>query len=412
VTRAASALALWLALAAGAARAVELDAGEFKFDLTGNLREVLTDTRAVDASDVFPPPGRAFSLGESASLLSTTRLRIGLEGRYGDHWSGQLVYDNELYLGSGRDSLAFRTANALGSPTFLDLDQTLVDSDDATWRHLLYRGWVRYQNDDFDVTLGRQRIALGRGRLWTPSDIFNFIPPLAVEADQRIGVDSLLARAKLADGLWAEVIAAPERHDHHPRSALRLELGRRQLDAAVMVAKIDRDYLFGADFATNLADAALRGEITETWHQQGKATLQAVLSLDDTLPLGTGLYVLVEHFYNQNVVRHASVAEALRGDLGLQGLALRFAPLPQLVTFVRNQTGFELGYDLTPLLRADLLWLHDWNGPSEALVPSITWSARQNLDLSLGVQLFGGNSGTGEYGGLAPLWFLRSDVYF
>jgi len=414
LTRRARALGLALALGALPAGAVELDYGDWKLDFTPTVREILTYTRALDAEDVFPPPDKAFSTGLSSSLFSTTRLRLDLQARYGDHWSGQLTYDNELYLGNGRDSLAFRAAEQLGSPTFLDLDQTLVDSDDATWRHLLYRGWVRYEDDDFDVTLGRQRIALGRGRLWTPSDIFNFIPPLAVEADQRVGVDSLLARARIADGLWAEAIVAPERHDHHPRSALRLELGRRQLDAAIMVAKIDRDYLLGADFATNLLDAALRGEVTETWHQDGKQTLQAVLSLDYTFPLGNGLYGLVEHFYNQNVVAHVSVNQALGEtvQVGLERTFALFSPLPQLVTFVRNQTGFQLGYDVTPLLRADLLWIHDWNGPSEALVPSVTWSARSNVDVSVGVQLFGGNHGSGEYGGLAPLWFFRGDVYF
>lgn len=412
MTRGALGLGLALALAAGSAGAVELDTGDWKFDLSANVRELLTYTRALDADDVLPPPGHAFSTGLSSSLLSTTRARIDLEGRYGAHFSGQLVYDNELFLGNGRDSLAFRAAEQLGAPTFLDLDQTIVDSGDATWRHLLYRGWIRYQDDDFEVTLGRQRIALGRGRIWTPSDIFNLIPPLAVEADQRVGVDSLLARARLADGLWVEAIAAPERHDHHPRSALRVELAQRQIDLALMVAKLDRDYLVGADFATNVADAALRGEVTETWHQDGKQTLQAVLSLDYTFPFGTGVYALVEHFYNQNVVQHDAVTNLLRADVGLALVAEILAGPPQLLTFSRNQTGFELGYDLTPLLRADLLWIHDWNGPSDALAPSLTWSARSNLELSVGVQLFGGNAQTGQYGGLAPLWFARADVYF
>jgi len=64
------------------------------------------------------------------------------------------------------------------------------------------------------------------------------------------------------------------------------------------------------------------------------------------------------------------------------------------------------------LLRADLTYIQDWQGPSEALVPSVTWSARSNLELAIGVQLFGGNHGAGQYGGLAPLWFFRGDVYF
>jgi hypothetical protein len=403
-------VAVGLALVLGAARAgaVELDWGDWKLDLSASLREILTETRELAVSDLPLDPNEPVPL--SSSLLSTTRARLQLEARYGDHWSGQIVYDNELYLGSGRDSLAFRVAEAQGAPTWLDLDHTIVDSRDATWRHLLYRGWVRWENSDFDVTVGRQRIALGRGRIWTPSDIFNLIPPLAVEADQRVGVDAARARARLYDDLWIEGIVAPEEHDDHPRGALRLGLSEREADGALMLAKIDRDYVLGADFATNVVDAALRGELTETWHDHGKATLQAVLSLDYTFAIGTGVYGLVEHFYNQNVASRSDLEALVRSDTGLTRLAER--QQPQLVTAARNQTAVELGYDLTPLLRADLLWIHDWNGPSEAVAPSLVWSLRSDVELAGGVQLFGGSDGAGQYGGLPPLWFVRADVYF
>jgi len=419
------AVGLVLALCAARAQAVEWDSGDWKLDFTASVRQLLTVTRELDVRDLPLDPNLPVPL--RSTLLDVTRLRLQVEARYGDHWSGQLAYDNEWYLGTGRDSLAFRAAEALGSPTWLDLDQTLVDSGDLTWRHLLYRGWVRYQSDAFEAVLGRQRIALGRAQLWNISDIFNPIPPLAVEADQRIGVDALLARVRLVDDLWGALIVAPEEHDQHPRSALRLELSERQVDGALMVAKIDRDYVAGFDFSTNLGDAALRGELTETWHfhgrqgpgclapdcrEHGRNTLQAVLSLDYTIPVGTGLYALVEHFYNQNVLSHDSLAGALAADTGLVLLAQRLVPPPQFQTFSRNQTGFELGYDLTPILRANVLWIHDWNGPSEAWVPSLVWSVRSDLDLTVGVQLYGGSDGSGDYGGRAPLYFARLDLYF
>lgn len=415
---AARALALVLAVCAAPAGAHEFDFDDWKFDFKSTLTELVTVNRELRVR--FPDPNDPTALPtlqEAGSLLSTTRLRLELQGRYGDHWSGQLVYDNEFFLGSGRKSLAFQAANQLGAPTWLDLDQDIVDSGDLTWRHLLYRGWVRYANDDLEVVLGRQRIALGRGQLWTPTDIFNLIPPLAVEQDQRVGVDSVLARVKLVDDLWAAAIVAPEHHDEHPRSAFRLELSKRAVDAALMLAKIDRDYLLGGDFATNLGDAALRGELTETWfHDQPgpNPKLQAVLSLDYTFPLGTGLYALVEHFYNQIVVDRATAAQAflqpgLSEDSGLRLVAA--SREPQLVTIARNQTGVQLGYDLTPLLRGSFLWLHDWNGASEAFVPSLVWSPVDWTELSAGVQLFRGSK-TGQYGGLPALWILRADVFF
>jgi hypothetical protein len=413
------ALTLALLFTAPDARAVEFDSGDLKLDLGASLRELVTRSREVRTDDVFPAPDGSFSLGASPSLLAQTRVRIDLQARYRERFSAQVSYDNELFLGSGRKSLAFALADARGNSTWADLDRTISDTQDATWQHLLYRGWLRYEGDDVELTIGRQRIALGRARLWNPTDLFNPIPPLAIEGDQRIGVDSVVTRVRVTNELWASAIVAPQSTSALYRSALRLELSRRSLDAALMFARIETDSVYGADFATNLGDAALRGEGTWTFHAHGGHTTQLVGSLDYTFDIGSGLYALVEHFYNGNTFSRDALGDTLDALPPLtpeQGLSLLTQPgvLPQsqLVTSSYNQTGVDLGYDLTPLVRLDVLWIHDWEGPSEAFVPVLTWSALQNLELSLGAQIFGGRDGAGNYGGLEPLYFARVDVYF
>jgi hypothetical protein len=414
-----AALLLAAILTAGEGRAVEIDRGDWKLDLSASLRELIARSRDIRTDDAFPGPGGTVSLGVSPSLLSQTRARIDLQARYREHFSGQLSYDNELFLGSGRKSLPFALADARGSETWIDLDRTISNAHDLTWQHLLYRGWVRYQGDDLELTVGRQRIALGRARLWNPTDLFNPIPPLAIEGDQRIGVDSVVARVRVTSDLWASTIVAPQDRDDLYRSALRLELSRRSVDAALMFARIETDSVYGFDFASNVGDAALRGEGTWTFHEHGGHTTQLVGSLDYTFDIGAGLYALVEHFYNGNTFSRETLRDTLTALPPLtpeQGLSLLtqpgVLPLSQLVTSSHNQTGLELGYDLTPLLRLDLLWIHDWEGPSEALFPVLTWSALQSLELSLGAQVFGGRDGEGNYGGLDPLFFARIELYF
>ena len=420
MTRAAGAAFLLAALLeAGAARAAEYDSGELKLDLSASLRELVASTRELRTDDAFPAPDGTFSLGVSPSLLSQTRARIDLQARYRERFSAQLSYDNEVFTGSGRKSLGFALADERGHETWIDLDRTISDTHNATWQHLLYRGWVRYEGDDVEVTVGRQRIALGRARLWNPTDLFNPIPPLALEGDQRIGVDSVITRVRVVDDLWASAIVAPQNSDDRYRSALRLELSRRSLDAALMFARIQADSVYGFDFATNVGDAALRGEGTWAFHEHGGHTTQLVASLDYTFDIGAGVYALIEHFYNGNTFSRESLRRTLSALPPLtpeQGLSLLtqegVVPTSQLVTSSHNQTGLDLGYDLTPLVRLDLLWIHDWEGPSEALFPVLTWSALQSLELSLGAQFFGGRDGEGNYGGLDPLYFARIDVYF
>ena len=414
-----AALLLAAILSTRAGHAVELDRGDLKLDLSASLRELIARSREIRTDDAFPGPGGTVSLGVSPSLLSQTRARIDLQARYREHFSAQVTYDNEIFSGTGRKSLGFALADARGKETWADLDRTISDAHDLTWQHLLYRGWVRYEGDDVEVTVGRQRIALGRARLWNPTDLFNPIPPLALEGDQRIGVDSVVTRVRISDDLWASAIVAPQNSSDLYRSALRLELSRRSVDAALMFARIETDSVYGLDFATNVGDAALRGEGTWTFHEHGGHTTQLVGSLDYTFDIGAGLYALVEHFYNGNTFSRATLRDTLTALPPLtpeQGLSLLtqegVLPTSQLVTVSHNQTGVDFGYDLTPLLRLDVLWIHDWEGPSEALFPVLTWSALQSLELSLGAQVFGGRDGEGNYGGLDPLYFVRIDLYF
>jgi hypothetical protein len=278
-------------------------------------------------------------LREANALLSTTRLRMELQGRYRDHWSGQVVYDNEFFLGSGRESLAFQAAKELGAPTWLDLDQTIIDSGDVTWRHLLYRGWLRFANDDVEVVLGRQRIALGRAQLWNPTDIFNLIPPLAVEADQRVGVDSLLARVKLT-------ACGPRRSTRLSATTITWQAGgsssQRQVDVVLMVAKIDRDYPRAATSPRTRRRAAR--ELTETG--TGAATRSSGSCRSTTRSRSARPYALVEHLQPERGERESALA-ALQTPAS-RGLGPRWRTRACLSSSPRATTASPLGYDPTP----------------------------------------------------------------
>jgi len=383
------------------------------WELGGELRSLYTFTRTPDAERVLVE-GSARSVD---TWLLLTRPRARMQLAYGDHVEGELVYDLELRTGSGLDSLAFRAGDAIGTRTWLDADRVISQHADLDVRHGLYRGWLRYASENVELTLGRQRIPLGRGRLWNPADLFNSIPPLALQGDQRIGKDALLARARLAGELWGSLIWAPEDDPDEQRSAVRLELERPELDIAGFAGHFGRDEVVGLDLARNLGDAALRLELTWSHLARGDRVVQAVASVDRTLALGSGLYVLVEHFYNENTLRPLpldalppapSVEEGLRAFDGFDR-----GELDRLATQVRNQTGLALGYSLTPLLRADLLWLLDWHGPSLATFPVLSCDVGSGFEIRIGAQLFlGPERRRSEYGDVPNLLFFELGAYF
>jgi hypothetical protein len=402
VTRLAGLVSLALSLLPCAARGVyELGSGDLRAELEGHVRVLGTFTREEEA-ERFLESG---STRRSDSGLLLTRARITARAAFAERLYGQVSYDMELRTGSALDSLAFALGEEIGTRTWLDADRTFLDNPDAHMRHALYRAWVRYEGERFDLTAGRQRIALGQGRLWNPTDLFNPIFPLDVEGDQRIGQDAAVARVRLSKQLRLAGIWSPQDDPDEHRWAARLELDRKEVDGGLMVGSFQRDWVFGADFAASVAGAAVRGEATLTDLRSGGRIWQVVGSVDRNFPLGSGLYVLVEHLYNENLV-----------DPGLAGASLLAAleglVLDRITTLVRNQTGLEVGYDLTPLLRADLLVLYDWHGPSVATVPSLRYSFRPDVEIALGAQLFLGPHARSEYGDRSNLLILQIDAFF
>jgi len=403
------ALALLLCAPALPGAAAELDRGDLRLELTANARALYTFTRELMLDD--------FAEGKqtrSDSWFGLTRARFDLEGVYGDNWFAEVVYDVEGRFGTGLDSLRFAVSDRIGTRTWMSWDRTFSDHENANWRHLIYRAWARYEGDRADVTLGRQRIPLGRTRLWNPTDLFNPIFPLAIQGDQRIGQDGVRGTYELADRVWGEFIWTREEDPNLTKTALRLEVVRPAIDAALMAGRFDHDYVFGLDFARNLGDAAIRGEATFTHPDEGDDFWQAVMSIDYNFPVGNGVYALVEHLWNENTIDSSGVPPPLGG---LETVLVEIARqqsilLDRITTFEKNQTGFQLAYEWNPLVNTSLLWLYDWHGASAAIFPVATLTLTDDVQLSLGSQFFVGRRGESEYGDQTNLVFVQLDAYF
>ena len=408
VSRAAACALLLAGALAAPAGAVELDRGDLRLELTNHDRLLFTSSRELYLDDFLDG-----SQTRKPSWLLTGRMRLDLEAAWRDQLFGQLVYDLEGRTGPGLDTLRFALSDAIGTRTAIDLDRTFSERADFNGRHLIYRGWLRWEEERWDLTVGRQRIPLGRTRLWNPTDLFNPIFPLAIQGDQRIGQDGARARVKLADRVWGEAMITRQSDPWITKSAVRIETLQPQLDGALMVGLFGEDYVFGADFARNLGEAALRGEASWTAADDRDDFLQAVLSLDYTFSIGNGLYGLVEHLYNENLVRDLIPPSPLAGaGAVIQAIAVQQSILlDRITTLDRNQTAIALGYELTPLVRADLLTIYDWSGTSTAIFPVLGVSLSDDLQLSLGAQFFVGASGS-EYGDLTTLVFVQLDAYF
>ena len=405
------------ALAPGAARTAEFEHGDLRGALSASLKSIYTFSRATRADDFVEDFNNLQTTRRKDTWSLLNRARVTGEAVWQDRVYAQVVYDNEVRTGTQLDSLGFAIAREIGSQTWLNWDREISDHADGNWRHLLYRAWARWEEDGFDLTVGRQRIALGRGRLWNPEDLFNPIFPLAIEGDQRVGQDAAVLRLRLRPGLWARAIVSPQDESREYRFAGRIDYQHALLDAGFMVGSFRRDFVVGADFATNLADAAFRSEVTYTSLDRGSHVWQAVASLDYNFDIGDGVYGLVEYLYNEHTVDSLDLAPPpppLDASRLVRALALGRQPvLDRITTINEHQTGVSLSYEINPLLSASVLVLYDWKGASAAFAPSLSWSPLSDVVVSVAAQLFvGRDEADTEYGDTPGLLIVSFEAYF
>jgi hypothetical protein len=326
------------------------------------------------------------------------RLRLRAEERL-DHFSWELVYDHSwLYGGVVRDA-QYQAASSLPYPTYLDLTAYIYRGQSLDWRHSLYRGWLQYERDQLLLTLGRQRVAWGSGRIWNPTDRFNPVDPTAVEKDQKVGVDAFNTAWRY-DGFGSfQVILAPGSSEHN---VTRKVAGRWQdtfgeFDVAAMGGLFGSEQVLGIDFAGNIGDGGGRLEVVRSTSGPDGAYTQLMAGYDYTLFhawFPGGLYLGVEYFYNGASSQHHSLTSQDR----LQSLS-------------RSLWGGMLGYDLTALLRFDFLLLADMTRHSFFYAPRVIWSVTDSVDLAAIVQL-PTDGQSGEFASQRPLYAMQLDWYF
>ncbi len=434
--------------------------GDASFSVGGRIRQIGLYTRQTDADDF------SHSIAADIAALGTrcvtavgfancpafdevgkkdvgqglTRLRIELDLAMTSWLSAVVIYDNEVLYG-GIDTLEAQLGSQIASDSFLGAEGELSDGSHHEWRHQLYRGFVRVETRRFELEVGRQRVAWGVGRLWNPIDRFSALPPLSLQPDVTPGIDGINGRFNFDGFNYLQVVYAPGPSRREERWAVRLHGVVWDADLSLMGGAFEEAPTVGFDVARNLGDAAfgIEAVFTSPKHKVWKIGdpgprqipdyWQVVASIDINVDVGTGVYVLAEYLYNGNALGFRS---GRAGPLLSLFESTNTPPIPglpppappyvtgadadifgasRIVTNAAHQVGVQLGYDVTPELRGDLVTLVDLNGGSAAFFPNLKYSPIDSVELTLGVQLFAGPRQS-QYGSSEALVQLLADWFF
>lgn len=362
------------------------DAGEGAAGLrfSGHLRSLLVRSARPDPGD---PP----------DTLEANRLRLAWQGRLAPSLAVELQYDNELAVGTRAGITALRQAASQTGRSGWDLESSYAQGPKHLAQHRLHRGHLTWSIGATDVRVGRQRVAWGTGRFWSPLDLLNPPSTTALEPGERQGVDAVLVEHRPSAQAALSLVHAPVRGGRSDNRLLRWRDNRAGVDYALTGGQSADGRLAGVDLAGQWGGAGWRAEATWTRPHAASAYRRWLLGWDhafaNTLSLSAELF-------------HDGSGQA---DPARYELPALLAGTRQ--TLGRRYLGLYASYDLAPLLRWTNALAVNLEDHSRYFSPRLSWSARPDVELSLGLQSFAGRPGA-EFRLRKDLVFAQAQWYF
>lgn len=334
---------------------------------------------------------------DPGQFLNLTRIRLRPSLR---PWTdGDLALEYEV-------TGLYKTSNftAVGDPPastnqLADLSWVLIDGEHYAARHFIDRLYFKQLFSVGEFVLGRQRISMGTGRIWNPTDLFNPINPANFAKIEKDGVDAFTGRVYLGSFTDLSFVYNPYDDFDHQNIGLKFRSNLAEYDFSVLVGQFgDRDVL-GADFAGNFFDAGFRGEaIYSGLHGDfSDGFVRGIVGFDNQFT--PELYALIEYQYNGEGTtdRYAYDLEAL-----LSG---------EILNVSTQYLALMASYLVHPLVTVSATSISNLVDGSGLVACSAHYAVTGNAGILAGAQLSYGEDLT-EYWYYPPTVYVQFDVYF
>lgn len=335
--------------------------------------------------------------GKKELVSDLNRVRLSPLYQPSDNFFIQADIDNEMVTSTYGKSTTFN--NIWGIDDYDDpLGYTWVpyESNHVYYRLKINRAFAKYTLGSFTFTLGRQLVRYGSGRLWNPLDILNPLSPTSIEgADEQKGIDALRVEFYPTTRSEISLVYSPQYKDNsrekdnmnvnNDNIICRYRNSFGDTDVAVLAGRVVLKSVYGADIATIVYDGMLRGSVLYTVPDTGSPWATANAGYEYTFI--SGIYLLVEQFYNRNCLNKNDELMSAWTEQQLHGTTQKVYSLisGQFITYNQHYTGCEISKDITPLLKASCYFIIDFQGGTVFFSPSVTWNPFENIELSGGV---------------------------
>jgi len=283
--------------------------------------------------------------------------------------------------------------------------------------------YLRASFSRFDVTVGKQQIALGTGYAWNPTDIFNQ-KDLLDPSYENPGINAVRVEIPLGHRSLIDLIVTPESGWNISRRFIQFKMGLGSFDLMSMAGAFQWDRT-GIELDTlnmympiqesvisterQMLGGAMVGELfglglwaEGAWNKLKEENdyVEFLAGFDYTFDFQT--YLMVEFYHNGSGIHKEE--ELLFNDY-LYYLNGETHSLMQDYSFV------YLNHPLADLLTIGVFGIVNFNDESYVINPQLEWNAFENVNISLLISYFEGKKDS-EFGLQDWGWRLRVRAYF
>ena len=316
------------------------------------------------------------NLAENVTLLSHYEIRLV----YGDSQGLKAEFGEVEGLPNNLISLFGLTG--LKPERFLNLNWEIEDNKNLYAEHGFDRLLLSYHLPFADLTVGRQAISWGTGRLWNPTDLFAPFSPTEIDTEEKAGTDMINLEIPIGSLTGFNAVYTPLKTFEDSSIAGRFKTNIYAYDISMMMGKFHEEMVYGLDFSGYIGGAGFRGEGTYTQVEGEEDFFRFILGTDYSFP--KNLYLALEYYYNGFGTNNENNYLTLLSSPEF----LKRLQRGEVYNLARDYLGVFLTYPIFPLLT---LWgtvIFNIDDQSIFFSPVLEYSILTNLDLMIGANIF------------------------
>jgi len=356
------------------------------FYLQGYYKNLLVNSKTTDT--------------DQGLFYDLNRLRLDCRLDLTETLQFKAVFDQEALFNDFSQDIDFQAVRSRNQKhtALLDGDYIYADNKHIYSKFSLYRGYFKYSGERIQAVFGKQLVDWGRCRFWSPMDLFNPVNPTDIEKDERIGVDALNTEFSLSPQTNLNFVYAPRRTFATSSLGMKLFHQVGEFDLILIGGEFKKDEVFGFGFDGYLGNGSIRGEFTQTHANKGRDYFRGTIGGEYSF--SNRVHVLAEYFFNGGA-----------NDSDPTAFITSYNYASDVLTLKKNLLGLLVDYEVTPLIKWDNYVIYDFDGKSVFFNPEVRYNIWKNFDLSVGMQLFWGNSNS-EFGDYQNTYYLQGKLFF